>query len=64
MMSPLQVGHEGSNWAADGGARFDCLSTAKNLLVSHTHKAGQRVPTLGVMVQRQWSSGGKDGKTS
>ena len=33
---PLQVCHEGSNWGADGGARFDCLSMAKKPKVRHT----------------------------
>ena len=51
-MSPLQVCHEGSNWAADGGARFDCLSMVKKPKVRHTHKAGWRTPRLGVMEQR------------
>ena len=57
-MSTLQVCCEGSNWAADGGTRFDCLSMAKNPKVRHTHKAGLKAPMLGVMVQRQWSRGG------
>ena len=51
-MSPLQVYHEGLNWAADGGARFDCLSIVKKLKVRHTRKAGPRAHTLGVKVQR------------
>ena len=51
-MSPLQVCHEGSNWIADGGARFDCLRMAKKPKVRHTCKAGPRAPGLGVMVQR------------
>ena len=51
-MSPLQVCLEGSNWAADGGARFDCLSMAKKPKVRHTHKAGPRAPKLEVMEQR------------
>ena len=59
--SPLQVCHEGWNWTADGGARFDCMSMAKNPKVRHTHKAGPRAPRLGVMVQRQWSSGERMG---
>ena len=51
-MSPMQVCHKGLNWAADGGTRFDCLSTAKNPKVRHTRKAGPRAPRLGMMVQR------------
>ena len=51
-MSPLEVCLEGSNWAADGGTRFDCLSMAKKLKVRHTHKAGQRDPRLRVIEQR------------
>ena len=51
-MSPLQVCREGSNWAADKGTMFDCLSMAKKPKVSHTRKAGPRAPRLGVMVQR------------
>ena len=62
MMSPLQVGREGLKWAADGGTRFDCLSTVKNPMVRHTHKAGLRASRLGVMVQRRWSNGGKMGR--
>ena len=61
-MSPLQVCCEGSNWAADGGARFDCLSMAKKLKVRHTRKAEPRAQRLGVMEQRQWSSGGRMGR--
>ena len=30
MTSPLQVGRKGLNWAADGGVRFNCLSTVMN----------------------------------
>ena len=44
MMSPLQVGHEESNWAADVGARFDCLSTVKNVKVRHTHQGWTEGP--------------------
>ena len=51
-MSPLQVCLEGLNWAADGGARFNCLSMVKKLKVRHTHKTGPRDPKLGVMEQR------------
>ena len=46
---PLQVCREGSNWAADGGTRFDCLSLVKKPKVRHTRKAGPRAPRLGVM---------------
>ena len=62
-MSPLQVCHEGSNLAADGGTRFNCLTMAKNPKERHTRKAGLRAPRLGVMVQRQWSRG-EGGKMS
>ena len=51
-MSLLQVGHEGSNWAGDGGTWFDCLSTMKIPKVRHTRKAGPRAHRPGVMVQR------------
>ena len=51
-MSPLQVCHEGLNWTADRGARFDCLSMAKKPKVMHIHKVGPRAPRLRVMVQR------------
>ena len=61
-MSPLQVGREGSNWAADGGARFHCLSMVKNSKVRHTHKAQPRAPRLGVMMQRRWNSGERMGR--
>ena len=54
-MSPLQVCWEESNWAADGGARFDCLSMAKNLKVRHKRRAGPRACRLSVMMQRQRS---------
>ena len=40
------------NWAADGGARFDCLSMVKNTNLRHMGKARLRAPRLGVMVQR------------
>ena len=50
-MSPLQVCWEESNWAADRGIRFDCLSMAKNPKVRHTRRAGLRSPWLGVRVQ-------------
>ena len=46
------VCHEGSNCAAEGGTRLDCLSMTKNPKVRHTHKAGSRSPRLVVMVQR------------
>ena len=58
-VSPLQVCNEGSNWEADGGARFNCLSMVKNLKVRHTRKAGPRSPRVGLMVQRWWISGGR-----
>ena len=61
-MSPMQVCHEGSNWAADGDTRFNCLSMAKNLKVRHTCKARSRAPMLGVMVQMRWSSRGRMGR--
>ena len=47
---------DGSNWAGDGGARFDCLSMVKKLKVRHTHKAELRAPRMGVIVQRQWGN--------
>ena len=59
MTFPLPVGHKGSNWAADRGARFDCLSTAKNPKVRHARKVGLRAPRLEVIVQRRWSSVGR-----
>ena len=52
-MSPLQVCLEGSNWEADGGTRFDCLSIVKKPKVRHTHKAGPRDPRQEVMEQRR-----------
>ena len=55
----LQVCLEGSNWAADGGTRFNCLSMAKKPKVRHTRKAEPRALRLGVMEQRRWSSGGR-----
>ena len=61
-MSPLQVCLDRSNWEADGGARFDCLSMVKKLMVRHTRKAGSRDPMLEVMEQRQWSSGERMGR--
>ena len=61
-MSRLQVSNEGSNWAADGGARIDCLSMAKKPKVRHKHKAGLRAPRLGVKVQKRWSSRGRMGR--
>ena len=57
-MSPLQ----GSNWEAEVGARFHCLSIAKNPQVRHTHKAGPRDPKLEVIEQRRWSSGDRMGR--
>ena len=45
-MSPLQVYCEGLNWAADGGARFDCLSMVTKLKVRHIRMAGPRAPRL------------------
>ena len=50
--TPLQVCLDGSNWEAESGVRFDCMSIAKNPKVSHTHKAGPRDPKVEVMVQR------------
>ena len=52
-MSPLQVFLVRSNWEAEGGARFDCLSMPENPKVRHTHKAGPRDPRVEVM--EQWS---------
>ena len=51
-MSPMHVCCEGSNWAADRGARLDCLSVAKNPKVRHTHKAGSRARRVSVMMHR------------
>ena len=56
-MSPLQVCLDGLNYEAEGRARFDFLSIAKNRKVRHTHKAGPREPKLELMVQRRWRSG-------
>ena len=57
-MSPLQVCPEESNWAADVGASFNCLSMAKNPKVKHTCKAGPRAPRLGVMCRGDGEGGG------
>ena len=61
-MSPLQMCHDGSYWASDGGARFDCLGMAKKLNARNTHRARMRSPRLVVMVQRRWSRGGMMGR--
>ena len=61
-ISPLQVCLVVSNWAEDGGARFDSLRIVNNPKVRHNHKAGPRDPRLKVMEQRQWSSGGRMGR--
>ena len=63
-MSPLQVCHEGSNWEADGGARFDCLSMDGEM-------EGEAHPQGRTEGPQAWSDSteaieqrGKDGKTS
>ena len=58
-MSPLQVCLEGSNWEADGSARFDCLSMAKKQKVRHTRKAGLRDRSDGAEAMEQWREDGK-----
>ena len=63
-ISPLHVGHEGWNWAADGGTRFDWLSTAKNPKLRETRKAGLRAPQAWSDGAEAKEQGGKDGKTS
>ena len=61
-MSPLQLGQEGWNLAADGGTWVDCLCMAKTPEVSSFRAAGPRASWLGVMVQRQRNSGGRMGR--
>ena len=51
-MSPLQVCLDGSNWEADRGTRFNCLSMVKKPNVRHTRKAGLRDLRLELMEQR------------
>ena len=59
---PLQVGHEGWNWAADRGTWVNCLSMAKTPEVRDTHKAGPMAPRLEVMVQRRRNNGERMGR--
>ena len=60
-MSPLQVCHQGLNWAVDGGARFDSLSMAKK---GEAHPQGQTEgPQSGSNGTAAMEQRGKDGKT-